>query len=581
MKKNRKTTFLLLIFLILIFFLSEISSYFFIKKYDFLIEKQNLFAFKYLNKRHGEILLNSLTMNSALLDPDLGFDSNTGIIRGYTGLPLGKQYFASTYGDSFVYCYEVPFQHSWQYLAEKKLEKKVLNLGVSEYGLDQAYLKFLKYYKTYPTDIVVLGFLTHTFPRLITTMEDMDYKLPKPRFFIDKNKIKLYKNSFIKAPKDLMLLEKYEVLSKIFEYDGAYNYLNKYRGINLLEPRQFPYVFELARVCKSKWYSYKNNIKDFISYMEKSEKINSIIKYIIDEFIEKSKEFNFSPIFLINCDISDLNKEYELNFEHHIKYMKSKNIITIEVKKIFQQILKKKKLKIKDLYTSSNGHYSYTGNLLISQAMTNVLRAFKIKENYNKINKKVNELMLITPNYNEINKKVKMGLFYEKSFADETKIFSGEPLNTKIGIDKIHPNKLMQIDKSKSLISAAKKFLSEKKFNSAIQHYREAFELTPEWIELYNELAWALATTPEDFKKYEGEAIYLAGLACEASRNLNPEHLDTLAAAYAKNYKFKDAAGIAEIAYKVAIKAGNLKLAEKIKKRKLLYKNNKFYIGSR
>jgi hypothetical protein len=57
--------------------------------------------------------------------------------------------------------------------------------------------------------------------------------------------------------------------------------------------------------------------------------------------------------------------------------------------------------------------------------------------------------------------------------------------------------------------------------------------------------------------------------------------MDTLAAAYARAGKFKDAAGIAQIALSLAKNQNKKELVKKISKRIETYKSGKVYTGPR
>jgi tetratricopeptide (TPR) repeat protein len=75
----------------------------------------------------------------------------------------------------------------------------------------------------------------------------------------------------------------------------------------------------------------------------------------------------------------------------------------------------------------------------------------------------------------------------------------------------------------------------------AIQHYREALRLKPDFLPVLNNLAWLRATCAQDEWRDGREAVQLAERACQLSRRRNPHFLNTLAAAYAEAGRFRDA----------------------------------------
>jgi protein O-mannosyl-transferase len=106
----------------------------------------------------------------------------------------------------------------------------------------------------------------------------------------------------------------------------------------------------------------------------------------------------------------------------------------------------------------------------------------------------------------------------------------------------------------------------------AIPHYRSALALAPDAYVLLNNLAWLLATHPEDAIRDGPEAVRLATRACELTNRKEPVYLGTLAAAYAETGNFDEAvrtgqqaAALAETAGKTELAARNRELVESYK----------------
>ncbi len=106
----------------------------------------------------------------------------------------------------------------------------------------------------------------------------------------------------------------------------------------------------------------------------------------------------------------------------------------------------------------------------------------------------------------------------------------------------------------------------------AIEHYREMARRLPESIEAMNNLAWALATSPDSTLRNGDEAVRLAGAASAKAGHEDPDLLDTLAAAYAAAGRFRDAVATAERAAGAARAQGREALAEEIAARISRYK---------
>jgi two-component SAPR family response regulator len=76
-----------------------------------------------------------------------------------------------------------------------------------------------------------------------------------------------------------------------------------------------------------------------------------------------------------------------------------------------------------------------------------------------------------------------------------------------------------------------------------------------------NNLAWLLATCPDDVVRNGGEAVRLAEQACRLTAYKQVRTLGTLAAAYAEAGRFPEAVEMAQRAVGLAKAAGNRQLA--------------------
>ena len=72
----------------------------------------------------------------------------------------------------------------------------------------------------------------------------------------------------------------------------------------------------------------------------------------------------------------------------------------------------------------------------------------------------------------------------------------------------------------------------------AILDYEKAITIDGEIKSVHNKLAWLLATNSNDKIRDGKKAVEHALIACKQDDNKNPNHLDTLAAAYAENGDF-------------------------------------------
>ena len=110
----------------------------------------------------------------------------------------------------------------------------------------------------------------------------------------------------------------------------------------------------------------------------------------------------------------------------------------------------------------------------------------------------------------------------------------------------------------------------------AAVYFRQAlgFKMDPEAL---NNLAWILATCPDDSVRSGRMAVYFAEEACSLTAFKRPGMVGTLAAAYAEAGRFPEAIATAETAIKLATDAGNTQFAEQNQQLLELYRAGKPY----
>lgn len=111
----------------------------------------------------------------------------------------------------------------------------------------------------------------------------------------------------------------------------------------------------------------------------------------------------------------------------------------------------------------------------------------------------------------------------------------------------------------------------------AIDLLRKCIQEFPEDAASYNDLAWRLATTPDDQLRDGKQALELAKRANGFAESDNPFFLDTLAAALAETGDFKQAADIARRAKALALDMKAEAVANEIAGRIELYEKQKPY----
>jgi len=112
---------------------------------------------------------------------------------------------------------------------------------------------------------------------------------------------------------------------------------------------------------------------------------------------------------------------------------------------------------------------------------------------------------------------------------------------------------------------------------AAVIQFNKAVEINPDNLGAINNLAWILATCPDDGMRDGARAVELAERAREITHGKHYGVLDTLAAAYATVGRFDQAAVAAKKAIELARAAGQEQTAAEIGDRLRLYKAGKPY----
>lgn len=82
---------------------------------------------------------------------------------------------------------------------------------------------------------------------------------------------------------------------------------------------------------------------------------------------------------------------------------------------------------------------------------------------------------------------------------------------------------------------------SQDKDEKAIRYYRKALEIDRDFVPANNDLAWLLATTPEETLRNPDEAVKYATRACALTKMKKANMIDTLSAALAASGQFGEA----------------------------------------
>ncbi|MGP8239165.1 MAG: tetratricopeptide repeat protein [Limisphaerales bacterium] len=123
----------------------------------------------------------------------------------------------------------------------------------------------------------------------------------------------------------------------------------------------------------------------------------------------------------------------------------------------------------------------------------------------------------------------------------------------------------------------ARSLLIQGKTNEGIAEFRRTLSLQPNEVEVLNDLAWLLATSPHSEIRNGAEAVKLASQACQLTGNKQPLLMGTLAAAYAEAGRWDEAVAAAQKAHDLAAAGGQKAVAERNLQLRQLYRSHQAF----
>lgn len=144
----------------------------------------------------------------------------------------------------------------------------------------------------------------------------------------------------------------------------------------------------------------------------------------------------------------------------------------------------------------------------------------------------------------------------------------------------VHFNQALDLrpDSAEAHFRLASALAQTGKPEEAVSHYAAALRLMPNPpISLRNDLAWTLATNKISTPAGVPSAVSLAESVCKDTQRKEPTFLDTLAAAYARDGRYKEAEQTAQEAIDLATSRGLYDMARSMDARRHLYSAGQAY----
>jgi hypothetical protein len=332
-----------------------------------LSEEQKARLRKFLNQKTGERVGQ---------DPVLGW-INTGEInsagmrdnREYDKVPTAGTIRISAFGDSFTYGADVKLSDTWEKqlsLLDPSIE--VLNYGGGAYGLDQAYLLYLRLGTEYSPNIVFIGYMSENIARNVNVFRAFYTRwyrnviFTKPRFKVRDGELILIENPLATFEDyEHFLFNDREVLARLGKNDYHYQ-TNYHRGtFDFLRSVRFVKIFWCYLVKK-----VLNPIFNIDGmYNENSEAYVVTLK-IFDAFYLKALENGALPVILIFPDINDQWRSRDKKIRRYtplINYFRSKGYRFIDTLDALEPYESSYTV---DELVENWGHYSPLGNRIIA-----------------------------------------------------------------------------------------------------------------------------------------------------------------------------------------------------------------------
>jgi arylsulfatase A-like enzyme/Tfp pilus assembly protein PilF len=210
------------------------------------------------------------------------------------------------------------------------------------------------------------------------------------------------------------------------------------------------------------------------------------------------------------------------------------------------------------------------------EAIDQIQKGIEIFDGNENLKKELQKVLLSRGKFDAAAEEIKNNPDSAEAHYDMAKIFYRQK---KLDLTVEHCRKALKLkpDHFKARNSLAGTLLELKQLGPALEQYYILLQIDPNSDKVLNSIAWILATTADPKISNPAEAEKLAQRACELTQYKVPGTIDTLAAAYAAAGKFIQAIETAQKAIELARSADRKDLAEEIKKRQELYRQNRPY----
>lgn len=296
--------------------------------------------------------------------------------RDYDPQPAAGILRIAAFGDSFTYGSDVELGENWtKRISAIDPQIEILNYAMGAYGLDQAYLRYLKVGKAYHPHVVFIGYMSENLARDVNVYRGFysraysDWPFTKPRFKLEEGKLVLIPNP-LRSVADYRRLrnDEEEVLPEIGRND--YHYVGTYGA----GPLDFSPTVKLVKMFAARIRKKRQN-PIFTSdgrYNEQSEAYEITLR-LFDAFYRRVIEDGALPVIVVLPDLNDMHRSLEgkpRRYAGLLNYFNAKGYRYVDVMDAMEPALKR--YTINDL-TVKWGHYSKLGNDIVARHILQTL----------------------------------------------------------------------------------------------------------------------------------------------------------------------------------------------------------------
>ncbi len=304
---------------------------------------------------------------------------------GHENLPV----VITTYGDSFAFARHVNDDQTWQWHLSRKTGTNVVNLGVGNYGLDQALVRLKREYPRQNSRIVIMMVVPETISRIVNVW----------KHYSEYGNTLGFKGRFFKTDGALQWLD--TPIDRPEEYQNISAHLDRIREIDICYQKKFrndiirfPYSLSLLRNCSRhfplvgalvvrKLYAlcgcYDEHVLNrpwklvlkrnfaFTHELYKQNEPAELLCDVIDAFSEFVCDNGSTPVLVFapyRQDVDFIVKQY--HFYQHVVEHSARKMITVDLSDAIRQHTTLDELYVSRFY---GAHFSDYGNRFAAESL--------------------------------------------------------------------------------------------------------------------------------------------------------------------------------------------------------------------